>query len=344
MCLLISSSLSSLLAKENEMPEDLSISSRFLDLWIFVRQHDGEQWRALVSKGPNVVVNQEEHEELTQKGYDHSIYQAIPFLTFLYRIHPQVGDQYRFYMEKNTIHTLGLVLAIDGCNTINSRLVRGTDKDNMWVLSDSDTDTTWYITGWQATKTKALQFEFVESGSQPVHCEGGIGGQISAYIFFPDDWEQVKHELLTIKDNPWVAFNEEFERDIIASYNRTGAGNIVDYIVTPADFIGSLTEKPIEKILISYAAKKQTYLGIVGRTNPYIGVTILYVAPYSPAYRANLKPGQIISKADGKIIRSVKELRNLILNKEPGDWISLQVHDKDFTKTIDIGPVQLDEW
>ena len=81
------------------------------------------------------------------------------------------------------------------------------------------------------------------------------------------------------------------------------------------------------------------------------GVLITAVRPGSPAARAGLKGGRqqvvvdgvsyalggdIVTNADGKQITNPDDLRAIVMAKEPGDTVTLQLHRGDETKTVSV--------
>jgi S1-C subfamily serine protease len=70
------------------------------------------------------------------------------------------------------------------------------------------------------------------------------------------------------------------------------------------------------------------------------GVRIVEVIPDSPAERAGLEAGQVITAADGKPLSGVKGFLVALEGFEPGDWVELTVLDADETEhavTVTLG-------
>lgn len=72
--------------------------------------------------------------------------------------------------------------------------------------------------------------------------------------------------------------------------------------------------------------------------NP-LGVLVAGVLPGGPADRAALKPGDIIVTLDGKPIRNVQALQEVLAQHQPGDQVSVGVRraDGDHTFTVTLG-------
>jgi S1-C subfamily serine protease len=81
------------------------------------------------------------------------------------------------------------------------------------------------------------------------------------------------------------------------------------------------------------------------------GVLIRTVQPGSPAAKAGLKGGRqqvvvdgvsyvlggdIITGADGRSITNPDELSSIVMSKDPGDTITVEIHRGDSTKTVDV--------
>ena len=87
----------------------------------------------------------------------------------------------------------------------------------------------------------------------------------------------------------------------------------------------------------------KTYIGISGTdisqelsrvNNVPIGVYVENIEPSSPADKAGLKHGDIITKLDNNTITSINELNSLKNNYEVGDTVSLTVYRDDSYMTI----------
>lgn len=108
--------------------------------------------------------------------------------------------------------------------------------------------------------------------------------------------------------------------------------------------------KSIYSDLINYNKVKRPYIGIVGtditdaviKQNPsaklVIGAYIRSIDDFSPAEKAGLKVGDVIIKADGKEVKTMKELNSIKETHSIGDTITLTVSrdgkEKEITVTL----------
>jgi S1-C subfamily serine protease len=73
------------------------------------------------------------------------------------------------------------------------------------------------------------------------------------------------------------------------------------------------------------------------------GALIVEVTANGPADRAGLKSGDVIVRVDGKEVNSVASLGDVLLSKEPGDSVSVQVQrgNQQLTVTVKLGELQI---
>lgn len=107
--------------------------------------------------------------------------------------------------------------------------------------------------------------------------------------------------------------------------------------------INSVTD--VYQQLIQYSKVKRPYVGITGtsideqlskRYNLPIGIYIKEVSNFSPAEKAGLKVGDVITKFDGKDVKSIEELNELKNTHKIGDKISLTYTRNGEEKTVEI--------
>lgn len=86
-------------------------------------------------------------------------------------------------------------------------------------------------------------------------------------------------------------------------------------------------------------------IGIKGRNvnektakenNVPVGVLVAEVQDFSPAQKAGIQPGDIITKFDGKTIKTMDELNELKGKHVSGDTVKVEVHRGKDTKTLDL--------
>ena len=103
----------------------------------------------------------------------------------------------------------------------------------------------------------------------------------------------------------------------------------------------------ITKDLITYNKVLRPYIGITGMTldeatakkyNLAVGIYVKAVQDFSPAEKAGLQVGDVILKADGKEITTMKELDDLKNTHNIGDSMTLKINrngqEKDITVTL----------
>lgn len=67
-----------------------------------------------------------------------------------------------------------------------------------------------------------------------------------------------------------------------------------------------------------------------------MGVLVAQVTPFSGAYKAGMKPGDIITKFDGKAVKSVNEINDLKVKHKPGDTVPVVVYRDGETITLQV--------
>ena len=314
----------------SQTPPEAAISSRYLDIWI--QYWNGQTWIPISATGPMIHVEAYEHPEILLKEYDHELYHPIEKRAYYYRMHPPVEVRYRFLMkvDDNFGYPVGLLLTIDGLNTVDSRSPSGSAcQDRFWVLYPG---TLYSLLGYQATESEALAFYF-SSTREPHAPRGSPYGQIVARVFLP---EEALYSCLEFRPREPLLCLEDRPLYLDLDMEATVAGEIVHQSTYEVSFT-PLTCTPIETIVISYASSLEPFLGVVVKTNEYFGVTVQYVVPWSPAERAGIRAGQIISKVDGQLIYSAEQLRRIILSKHPGETITIQIHGEEEARTVVLG-------
>jgi len=93
--------------------------------------------------------------------------------------------------------------------------------------------------------------------------------------------------------------------------------------------------KPIIETLLKDKKVSRPYIGIVGfnvdertaeRNSLVAGVYVQQVAPNTPAKKAEVKTGDIITGIDGKDIKTMEELNDIKNSKKVGDKVTLKVY------------------
>lgn len=94
--------------------------------------------------------------------------------------------------------------------------------------------------------------------------------------------------------------------------------------------------KPIIESFINTGDFEEAYLGIFAydkEVTRYLekeldienGIYVVKIMSDGPAYKSNIKTGDIITKIDGNNVNRMSELRNYIYRKKPGDVVSITI-------------------
>ncbi|TWT62644.1 S1C family serine protease [Rubinisphaera italica] len=91
------------------------------------------------------------------------------------------------------------------------------------------------------------------------------------------------------------------------------------------------------------APPRKAYLGIRGRDATGNGCIITEVSPNGPAEDAGVKPGDIITKCDGKNVKNFRDLVAALKSNQPEDEIKITVRRKNAMKelTVKLGATEL---
>lgn len=105
--------------------------------------------------------------------------------------------------------------------------------------------------------------------------------------------------------------------------------------------------RPIYEQLIQYNKVKRPFIGISGRdldeatakkNNLVVGIYVASVDEFSAAEKAGIKPGDVIIKADGKEIKTMKELNEIKNTHNIGDTMNVTINrngkEKELTITL----------
>jgi len=70
--------------------------------------------------------------------------------------------------------------------------------------------------------------------------------------------------------------------------------------------------------------------------NAPVGILVAQVTPFSGAYKAGIQRGDIITKFDGKAVKTVAELNELKNKHKPGDIVKVEIYRDGKTYTLDV--------
>ena len=101
--------------------------------------------------------------------------------------------------------------------------------------------------------------------------------------------------------------------------------------------VPSNTISRIAAALISNGSVEHAYLGVaIDDSTSTAGARLAEVRAGTPAARAGLKSGDVITKVSGTSIGSADELRQLVDSKQPGDKVEVTVKRNGTTKTVTV--------
>ena len=70
--------------------------------------------------------------------------------------------------------------------------------------------------------------------------------------------------------------------------------------------------------------------------NAPVGLLVAQVTPFSGAYKAGIQRGDIITKFDGKAVKTVAELNELKNKFKPGDTVKVEIYRDGETITLNV--------
>jgi putative serine protease PepD len=101
--------------------------------------------------------------------------------------------------------------------------------------------------------------------------------------------------------------------------------------------VPSNTISRIAAALIDNGSVEHAYLGVaIDDSTSTAGARLAEVRPGTPAARAGLKSGDVITKFGGASIGSADELRQLVDSKQPGDKVEVTAKRNGTTKTVTV--------
>jgi S1-C subfamily serine protease len=138
--------------------------------------------------------------------------------------------------------------------------------------------------------------------------------------------------LIDVATNTVIGINDQIESD---TNDNAGVGFAV-----PID-----ASKTVAQTLIAGGKVQHAYVGVRIEDAPSGGALITRVVPGSPAAKAGLKAGDVITAFHGKSIASADTLTAAVYEARPGEKVTLTIHRNDATKhlslTLGVQPAQL---
>jgi serine protease Do len=112
-----------------------------------------------------------------------------------------------------------------------------------------------------------------------------------------------------------------------AIYSRTGSNVGIGFAI-PSDLVVGVAQQ-----LIDHGEVRRGFLGVL-LGNDSLGSIIQKVIEDSPALAAGLRPGDVVTKYDGKSVTSASRLRLLVASTRPGSAVDFQILRDEKTKTL----------
>ena len=123
-------------------------------------------------------------------------------------------------------------------------------------------------------------------------------------------------------DGKVIGVNSQIESD-------SGGNDGIGFAV-PSDTVGKIADA-----IISGGSVQHAYLG-VATEDATDGARLAEVRPGTPASRASLRSGDVVTKFDGTKVASADELRRLVDAKRPGDKVQVTVARNGKSITVDV--------
>jgi putative serine protease PepD len=124
-------------------------------------------------------------------------------------------------------------------------------------------------------------------------------------------------------DGKVIGVNSQIESD-------SGGNDGIGFAV-PSDTVGKIADA-----IISGRSVRHAYLGVATEDATGGGARLAEVRPSTPAARASLRSGDVVTKFDGTKVASADELRRLVDAKSPGDNVQVTVTRNGKSITVDV--------
>jgi hypothetical protein len=224
-----------------------------------------------------------------------------------YDLQALLGRPYRIRFRNLTAGHIGLVVAIDGLNTLGNEPVSGDASDRKWILRPFQEVT---LSGWQISATEALQFQFA-TPSRSHSALDALRGVIQVCVY------------------PADPYATEGQRG-------TQAGPTVGQTTVVIPF-ASATTLPVETVRFDYS-RDRVLLGIQCEETAGAGLRVAAVVDGTAAQLAGLRTGDIITYVNAIPVNSCADLQSFLSTKRAGDRVVVKVHrpDRVFLMTIEL--------
>lgn len=231
-----------------------------------------------------------------------------------------VGKSYALRIENHGRQRIKVVVAIDGVNAFFRRPVEGYARADVGaVLASREVRT---IRGFQLDGDQAQRFVF----SPPEFSEGrreGRVGEIELHVY--EEWRPEPGDMRLDQE---MAGRAEAAKPGLG----TTTGDDFDSQVRRVRFI-TATPEPVARLLLLYGREEEERedyyprpgrLGVVVERHPS-GCLITGVEPDSLADDVGLRRGDVIIKADSEDEPSPQTLREVLRDKDSGEYLFLEV-------------------
>lgn len=147
--------------------------------------------------------------------------------------------------------------------------------------------------------------------------------------------DEVTHRVHVIIDVKWTGGEKELKRleeiSTLHTVHFVGKGRISDKALAEL-------QKSLPDVIVKRNARYM--LGIVGDADP-AGLRITAMQPKSPADKAGLRIDDVLQSVAGKPVKTVDELKNILIDLEPETKVDLKL--KRDGEVLDV-TVELTEW
>lgn len=232
-----------------------------------------------------------------------------------------VGKSYTLRLENHGRDRIKVVVAVDGVNAFFRRPVEGHARADVGAILEGRE--VRLLRGFQVDDRTAEKFVFSPPEFSEGRYEGRIG-EIEIHIY-----EEYRPERDGIRLDKEISQLPQAARPGLG----TTGGDDVDSKVRRVRFVAA-TPEPTTRLLLAYGRPERQpepfyppqsgRLGVVIERHPG-GVLITGVERGSLADEAGLREGDVIIKVDTERRPSPQELRDILRDKERGDYLFLEV-------------------
>jgi putative serine protease PepD len=224
---------------------------------------------------------------------------------------------------------------VDGAQSVSVRFANGKTYSAKVVGSDPSTDIAVIDVDAPASELKPISLadsSAVEVGDGVIAIGSALHRQITAPNNFSiDDAIQTDAAInhgnsggpLLDMDGDVIGVNSQIESD-------SGGNDGVGFAV-PSNTVGTIADA-----LISDGSVEHAYLGVATEDTSSSGARLAEVRSGTPAAKANLRSGDVVTKLDGETVSSADALRRLVDEKSPGDSVELTVVRGGKTITVNV--------